>query len=273
MFTGRRNGQASSCCSNCSRSSLHGASSRCCFFVSVLLLPSFRGEAVGVAGSDELTSSTCVFDAVDGVGLRRKTTREIICTISFRSAGGFRFHISLCGRMRKDECIRFNRVRDPAETGTLLSMEYLRFLSGSLCSRALAFITFSAFFRPLSLSRYFFRLRHLRPEDGTYRYDEFFFLRKYPSHSSTSQVMYNTLGNNDVTRMLQGVPTMKRVPAKTSFTESFAIVSAVTTTPKPERTSKIGSGFPQNTLRIYVMQNFLETTKIFGDFATRAGDS
>lgn len=46
------------------------------------MFPSFRGEAVGVAGSDELTSSTCVFDAVDGVGLRRKTI-EIICTIIF----------------------------------------------------------------------------------------------------------------------------------------------------------------------------------------------
>lgn len=82
MLTGSRNGQASSCCSNCSSNNLHGANSRCCFLVNDVRLlapvvpPSLRGEAVGVGASDELMSSTCVLDAVEGVGLRRKTTQN-----------------------------------------------------------------------------------------------------------------------------------------------------------------------------------------------------
>lgn len=174
MFTGRRNGQASSCCSNCSRSILQGASSRCCFFVSVRLLPSFRGEAVGVGGSDELTSSTCVFDAVDGVGLRRKTTEKLFARLTSVLQEVSRHKKPLSGRMRKDES-HIDSIVCPAETGTLLPMKYLRSLFDSLSLVRSLLTFFILYFLPsFALSRIFFRLVIHDLKAALPLYDEFF---------------------------------------------------------------------------------------------------
>lgn len=166
MFTGRRNGQASSCCSNCSRSILQGASSRCCFFVSVRLLPSFRGEAVGVAGSDELTSSTCVFDAVDGVGLRRKTTEKLFARLTsvLQEVSRHKKPLDECARTNRisiQSCVRLRRVRCSRWNICVLSLTF--------CLSFALYYFFRFIFRPLLFlpSLVFFPIRHTRSEGGS----------------------------------------------------------------------------------------------------------
>lgn len=203
MFTGRRNGQASSCCSNCSRSILQGASSRCCFFVSVRLLPSFRGEAVGVAGSDELTSSTCVFDAVDGVGLRRKTTEKLFARLTsvLQEVSRHKKPLDECARTNRisiQSCVRLRRVRCSRWDICVLSL--------TLCLSFVLYYFFSFYFLPtFALSRFFFRFVIHDLKAALLLYDEFFWENTHPP----------TVGDRKYARQqrcimnVQGVPTEK----------------------------------------------------------------